>query len=541
MDWCSYFRVRNSVNFAAMEAQIDAEIARVSVNIQNPLVKQSTNRQSQVTVPGYAGPQTLLSTYWHTRRPMSAPNWLNFATQISGVPLTTQNLGQSFSGILLLDLLGRRYILTFGAAHTIAKKVDVERRFGKIVVSNGKLPDEVRAISARTHGNQGKSRRETRGRGGPTRVLEVPKNANMASGIAAKMSINGVEIIADGATQIRAMAPTGIQNLADILGQLENWWNAGIETDAELASLDKVDEISDPVQIALLDTERRNSILNPAPNRFSLCLDHDEMWDATSLRYRVGGTSIPMQVPDFTSMWGVLTYLPAGTDPLQISFYADVPSRNSEYSCKLTDNLAFEFTDPATQDVFTFEDAGWYRCKNTWVQQVATDITSLVAQSTAQLGAITLSPYNRGDTEDDYITSHFLSPALAARSKQYHLWNTGYNLEFCDICMDSNVLFFIKRGSGRNSCIDVCSQALDSANALVDRDQGFLNNINADLATKGWAFDTNNRPNYTFCVVLLTGNPGRTVQNFSIRARAALSDHLREIDKLGFKSALLVL
>lgn len=540
MDWCSYFRTQKLLSIKEVEIEIDKLCKKSTTDLGSSGLRKVSSQKEFVILDdnGLAIATISLST-WFVKKTPAAPHWLLFASEASGQDLTETAFGQSFSAIILVELEKQCYVLTFGMGHILAKKLPIERRFGKIVVSNGKLPNEVRSISGRTHGTYGKARKETRGQGGPIRILELPRLANMASGIGAKMEINGVEVIAEGSSQIRAMAPTNILNLYEILTSLDHWWNDGIEEDQELASLDKVEQIYDQTEIDKLNSFRREYIRRKDMTGFSLCLDHEEMWEATSIRYVVNRTSIDLKIPDLHSIFHVLSHCPLDVDPLDVRCYAVIPSRNTEYPSKLADNLAFEFKPPASADTYAFEDGAWFRCKNGWIQEVETDLATLLNQSEIQLQGFTPHPYLKHETEDKYIENHMLDKNLSLRSKQYHRVPTGHNLEFCDILVDGNLLLFIKRGSGRDACMDVCQQALDSLHTLSDPNGTFLEWVNNDLTGKGWKIDLSKRTNITFCILILIGGK-RKPSDFSIRSKAALCELLKNVDLLGFKSAITV-
>ncbi len=110
--------------------------------------------------------------------------------------------------------------------------------------------------------------------------------------------------------------------------------------------------------------------------------------------------------------------------------------------------------------------------------------------------------------------------------------------ELCDVMAGGTTLFFAKRGSDRESCGNVAQQALQSANALTDRDPKYLNYANGLIAAQSWNINLTTRSAYTFCLVLIGGYNGKVPPRLSLRSKDALSHHLHGIDRLGFKAAV---
>lgn len=532
MELCSYFRLRDGQAFAEVRAEMDREAASAGYLSYQPLA-----------IP--LNPQTTIQAvgYYHLTFPRE-PLWLNVLGAITGQNHVTGLPGRGHSAAMLIDYGGHLYVLTFGTAYTIPKRLSIERRFGKTVVGNGKYQDEVRAIKAKVHGVAGKVRHERRGRGGPLLELEMPRRANMASGIAAKLQLGTVEHVASGDSSIKTVAPNSVADLAQKLAQLEVWWNGGAESDAALAELDRVIDVQSQQLISQLDNLRLTDIRANNSTKFSLCLDDDELWEATQVEYIVNRQRLSIGAFDEAGIFAALNAIPAGIDPLRVRYEAVVPTRATPVNGRLAENLAFETQLPGQSDTFIYEDGGWFQARAQWKQQVTQDVQTLLAQTPRLLGGINLiRAASSREQEGTYIGRQMASAPLNARCLMMHLnfRPNARRIELCDICIDGKFLFFMKRGSDRSACGDVTQQALDSANALVDADPAFLNWANTQLAPKGWRLNINNRSQIVFCIALLTGKQLRLPTSYSVRSMDALSMHLREIEKLGFRAAMVVL
>ncbi len=532
MDWCSYFRLKDAVTFQAAFPVLKKEakeagytsFANQNVNVANAVLQ--------------------VAAFYKLSRPTD-PQWLTFLGTAAGKTLRTAQLSRGHSGIILVEFNGHRYVLAYGSAHTQAKKLDIERRFGKIVVGNGKQQDEVRAIKAKVHGRAAKTRDERRGRGGPLGELEMPRRANMAAAVAAKMVLDGVEHVANGKESVRTVAPTTYADLITKLTQLEKWWNGGQETDQQLASFDRIVDISkNQALITQLDAQRLADLTAAQNQKFSLCLDDDELWDSTQFEYIVNRQRLVIGLPDEASILLALQNLPQGVDPMKVTYEAVVPTRNTPVSGRLAENLAYETTLPNSANSFIFESGAWYEAKASWLQQVNNDVQRLVTQSQPLLNGIVLPvAANAKESEDAYIPRLMTTAPLNVRCHQMHrVARPGGmpDVEPYDVCVDGTVLMFMKHGCDRAACGDVAQQVMDTVHALTNIDGAYLNWVNGNIAGRGWNFDMTNRSALTLCIVLITGNAGKTPLQFVIRAQDALSMHLREVEAHGFRAAVAV-
>jgi len=531
VEWCSYFRLRDGQAFAQVDQDLHLE-ATASGYVAFPAATIQVSAQAQAQVRAY-----YLLSY------PNEPEWLGFLGGITGQGHATGTKGRGHSAAILVGYNGHLYVLAFGTAHTIAKKLSIERRFGKTVVGNGKLPDEVRAVKAKVHGVAGKVRSERRGRGGPTRELEIPRQANMTSGIAAKVQLGSIEHVASGDQPVRTVAPVDNLDLFQKLDELEAWWNGGVELDPVLAALDRVLDVRDTATVSKLDAVRLAAIRAKDATKFTLCLDDEELWDAAQVEYIVNRQRLAMQFLDESTIFNALANVPNGVHPFDVRYEAVVPTRTTPVSGRLAENLAFETLLQGQADTFLYEDGGWFQANAQWKGQVTQDVQTLMNQSPLLLGGCALpAALNGRETEDAYIARVMATPPFTVSGHQMHrLFPPGQTqLELCDICVNGRLLLFVKRGSGRSACGDVTQQALDSANALVDSDTAFLTWANRELGTRGWNLDMANRSQLVFCIVLITGSPGRLPTTYTVRAMDALSFHLREIEKLGFRAAIAV-
>lgn len=525
MDWCSYFRLRDGVTLGKLDTLVSEEAKGYSRH--HPAVNAAPAQND------------LMSIVYHKIGHPDEPHYLAFASQLAGTTLGTGATGISHSVIALIDYNGHRYLLTFGSGHSIANRLPIERRFGKIVVSNGKVQDEVRSVTAKVHGSRSKTRIERRGKGGPTRELEVPRTAHMASGIAAKFML-GREHIASGDRAIRTVAAISKSELTSFLDQLESLWNGGVETDPVLSGYDRVVDVHDENVIDQLNALRRAAIVKNDSSQFSLCLEDDELWEATGFDYFARRTRIPIPVFDIPYVFGALHSAatnPPALDPLDLKYEAVIPGRRSSKTGFLADLLGFECSLPGHSEPYFFECGGWYQARAGWRVQVQQDVALLETQTATFLAGHGLPTHNVKETEDSYI-SRALGGTWPSVCHQFHLQFGPAQpyLEACDIMHDGKHLFFIKQGSGRDSCGDVVQQATDAANALVG-DPAFLAWVNSQVAGNSWVLDMDQRKDLVFAVVLLVNGRTKPLTSLSIRAQDALSDHLREIEKLGFRAA----
>lgn len=532
MDWCSYFRLQDGQQFAQILNALQQECRNDGYTPYAPVAILVNG--NQINAAGH----------YKLSQPHD-PNWLTFLGTITAQQHLTNQLGRGHSAIILVEHAAHLYFLTFGSAHSIAKRFNIESRFGKIALSNGKFQNEVRLVQGQTHGHASKTRVEKRGRGGQLGELELPRRANMASKIAAKLSFGGVEHIAEGSGSIRTVAPIDSQDLVAKIEQLERWWNGGIENDPALAALDRITDLRhEPHTVMLLDVVRVQAIRAGNLADFSLCLDDDELWDAISLDYFVNRQRLPLGVPDEQHIFGALANLPAATDPLSVRYKATVPTRNSSVEGRLANNLAYETQIPHDPSHYIFESGAWFRANAQWTQQVGQDIGALIAQSVNLLAGVQLPvALNSREREDAYINRLMRNPAVNGRCHQMHRVNRPAgipNVEPYDICIDGNILLFMKHGTDRACCGDVCQQVMDAVNAMTDINPNYLNWVNKQIKSRGWQLNVNRGNNLIFCAVLISGNPLRGPDQFSLRAKDALSGHLRDVEGRGFRAAVLV-
>jgi len=525
LDWCTYFRCKSNKTFDQHSLKLGSLVQGYSRFPIAPRVIQGRN---------------LRGVAFHKSSRPGEPDWLTFLGQLTGVAHYQNALGIYHSAITLLELDNLVFVVAYGSAHSIARKMDVERRFGKIVVSNGKLTDEVRGIKANVAGPYGKLRLERRGRGGPTRVLEVPRNVSALGGVAAKVDLVQ-EHVADGGVGFRSIAAASEEQLIEVLDQLEVWWNGGIQLDAVLAGYDRIEEVKDSDLLEDLNGELLSSISNLDTPLFSLSLDADELWDATVHQYRVNRQSLAIPVLDVGLLVAALQNAQlAGIDPFTVRLLSTVPPQNEVRETHLLDNLAFELATPVAGQNYVFESGTWYGASASWSAKLQYDMHALQSVKAPTLAALGLTGFTAGQTEDDYIDNVCLTLGDRA-SKGHRVFPPAQpSLEVADIIVDGKWLLYIKKDTNTKACAEAANQGVQAANALIDEPSYLTWARNTFFAPKGWTIDLQTRDQLTLVIVLLTSAPNRVPIQLTVRAQDALSGFRHEVEtRLVFRAAVI--
>lgn len=525
MAWATYYLCRPDVGY---DEQLNRAREAVGSDYVEHIVGE-TALDEELSVSGH---------FFHEWSNVPEPSWLTLAQLLTGQDYYSGQVGRSHRGMYLLRVVSgdqnHHFVISFGAAHAPAKKLFLERRFGKIVVSNAKLPDEVRGIDTHLYRGRGITMLQRSAQRGPFSDYYVAPRLSTVRTISAKID-SPTPVVARGGVGLYYVYPDAPDELGATFRQLLAWWNNGVEGDPELASLERFEVERDARIRSALEQALSGAILSADPN-LSISLDDTALWDATSYHYlekpglsaRNGAHLKDMGAFDVPSLcMAAQACQAAGFHSGLVRFVAKIGGTAEPYVNSLRDMLSFETV--LNGQTYVFEEGEWFHVSVSWVQNISAKFHNFLASSAANLAGIDLPSYaipkaglNGLKGEDAYVPGlpdNWQGRSIGKFHKRFPPPAMNLKLEFCDVLIGQNALVFIKRGSAFDSVAEVCRQAAQTAKALVEHD-GFATWVQADcLGPNGWAIDLDNRRTITFIVALIDKNASELAGRLTTRCK----------------------
>lgn len=454
----------------------------------------------------------------------------------------------SASGLLLLQVDGHVFALTFGYGRSFLNQAKIERRFGLKVVLN--LIDERQIRSLDTK-----------------KFDEMVVSTNTQTSRTTELPTFGVDVLRDIVRAVTGIAPAGsgyksisgadalvlgfakpVNDLPALLQDLYKHFTA-TKYQAAFGWVDHLAEVKDPPLVATLDDQLVAELRVTDTSSTHMAMPENLDWEdiehflITPTRKRAYeeldlDEYLAQKATDAASL--TVELIKSRKVSVKFVSSADPVARWSVYHCLVSEQRV-------GGNLYVLVEGRWFEVADTLVKQVNNAVSTIPAAT------VSLPPGLPGESEGDYnARAAAASVDLALLDKKLVAPDgSTTRIEFCDLLSTDGSLVHVKRKSRSSTLSHLFAQGHVSAEALVDgtlRDQVRAAIQKAAGATDatGWldlvppSTSQVERDKVTVTYAVIANSSASGIEWLPFFSRLTLMQTVRDLNRLGFAKVALV-
>lgn len=475
------------------------------------------------------------------------PAWVQYvAPAVEGGVHGVQSA--SASAMLLLEVGGRTFALTFGYGRSFLNQAKIERRFGLKVVLNLIDEHQIRSLDTKKFDEMvvSTTTHTSRTTELPTFGVDVLRDIlRAATGVAPAdsgyKSLSGADALVLGVDK-------PITDLPALLRELFNRYTARNYQNT-FGWVDQLDEVRDPALAARLDEQLVSQVKVSDTTTTHMAMPENLEWEdieffrmAPTRNHAYEELDLDEYLAHPLTHAANLTIDRLKSRKVSVKFLssADAVARWSVYQCLVSEQRVDD-------RLYALIEGRWFEVAETLVQQVDSAVSAI------PLASVSLPAGLPGESEADYNTraaAH--SPDLTLLDKEL-VAPDGSNtkIEFCDLLSTDGSIIHVKRKSRSSTLSHLFAQGHVSAEALVDgvlRDQvreAIQKSSGASEDASGWlsvvppAGSTLDREKVTITYAVIANSSATGIHWLPFFSRLTLMQTVRDLHRLGFTKVLL--
>lgn len=475
------------------------------------------------------------------------PGWVTYLDAIvdGGVPGLQSS---SASGLLLLQVDGHTFALTFGYGRSFLNQARIERRFGLKVALN--LIDERQIRSLDTK-----------------KFDEMVVSTNTQTSRTTELPTFGVDILRDILRAVTGKAPESsgykslsgsdalvlgvdkpVTDLPAMLRDLHANYTA-TKYQAAFGWVDHLSEVKDPALVNALDDLLVTQLKASDTDATHMAMPENLDW--ADIEYFLivptrKTTYDELDLDDYLAQSATdasnLTVALLKSRKVSVKFLRnpDADSRWSVYQCLVSEQRLKGL-------LYALIEGHWFAIADSLVNQVDTAIAAIPSAS------VTLPAGIPGESEGDYnARAAAASTDLALLDKKLIApAGSTTRIEFCDLLSTDGSLIHVKRKSRSSTLSHLFAQGHVSAEALVDgtlrdRVRVAIQNAAGSADATGWldlvppSTSPPDRDKVTVTYAVIANSKATGVEWLPFFSRLTLMQTVRDLNRLGFTKVALV-
>lgn len=432
----------------------------------------------------------------------------------------------TFSGLLVIDVSGRRFAITAGAGRFILNPFAIEESFGFKTVINSVDPSTIRKIEKKTINQNPISSIEQLTRTSGLQDFQVDYYTDIVSKIRAKSSISELGTIIDGRDSLQISVECDIDEIPDALSACLEAYGS----DAYLEYFPNIDNISVVGDRELADALDQMLIQRLNAGDFSNCwasmpeIIQDDNFDVfqfsrrqEALRYH--DIELNNCLEKYTIKNRSFTKSDLDRDEVYIRTHGgDIYPRWRVWKC-----IYAEINH--TDQLYILIDGKWYRVSQDFVQRLEEQIAEIPR---AQFN---LPSWKQHVEERIYLAS--VGDGFIVLDRDLVRVQGQSPIELCDLFLPDRTFIHVKRYGSSEVLSHLFSQGRVAAKLLLE-DRRFREEAREKFGD-GAPFEIEDRPDpRLFTIAFLVGSKYGDGQPLPLFARVVLVDVFNELRNYGF-------
>jgi len=442
------------------------------------------------------------------------------------------------------------FFISYGSGHSIAKRLRILTRFGRVVAGNSKEgKSTTRQLKTFMHQFGGKEMEVTIARGDDTAAFRSGEEMQTLRSVATTNEFRK-PLIARGGSGYNFWTPDSIGDLTVILSKLLEWWNKGEHKDEVLAQLERFTEVDDEDELKLCRDKLISVIEGDDYSDISTIMP-SEYWNAVGFQYlpkrkkREKALDIvpydPLALASALKQW-----LADGHQLDDLNIQVHVADTTHMELCPAINFMTWSFTDEIQKKTYIWDEGSWFSMDADWASDTLKDAKVLFEAELKGRSAFGLPIWSSSPKiiagkelkgEDLFVHDCGLS-TLAPSAVCLHRVlppSPTTQVELCDVFWRGQHLLFCKHGSSFSPVHEVCGQAVHAIKAIM-YDRGFLHWGEKQLRDAGHNIKLRkDASSLGVGIVLALNSPDRPISTWSFRSLSCLMNTVREIGTYNYK------
>lgn len=454
----------------------------------------------------------------------------------------------SASGLLLLQVDGRVFALTFGYGRSFLNQAKIERRFGLKVVLNLIDEHQIRSLDTK-------------------KFDEMVVSTNTQTSRTTELPTFGVDVLRDIVRAVTGIAPAGSgykslsgadalvlgfdQPVADLPALLRDLYThfTAKKYQATFGWVDHLAEVKDPGTVVTLDAQLVADLRVGDTSTTHMAMPENLDWEdlehflITPTRKRAyDELDLDEYLLQPATDAASLTVDRLKSRKVSVKFIssADAVARWSVYQCLVSEQRV-------NGKLYVLIEGRWFEVADTLVKQVNNAVSAIPPAT------VLLPPGLPGESEGDYnARAAAASSALTLLDKKLVAPDgSTTKIEFCDLMSTDGSLVHVKRKTRSSTLSHLFAQGHVSAEALVDgvlRDQvrAAIQQAAGSSDAAGWlslvppSSSPVERDKVTVTYAVIANSSASGVEWLPFFSRLTLMQTARDLSRLGFNKVALV-
>jgi uncharacterized protein (TIGR04141 family) len=436
----------------------------------------------------------------------------------------------TFSGLLIIDVSGRRFAITAGSGRFLLDPFAIEESFGFKTVINSVDPSTIRKIEKKTINQNPISSIEQLTHTSGLHDFQVDYYTDIVSKIRAKSSISELGTIIDGRDSLQISVECNVDAISDALSTCLEAYGS----DAYLEYFPNIDNISVVGDRELTDVLDQMLIQRLNAGDFTNCwasmpeIIQDDNFDVfqfsrrqNALRYH--DIELNNCLEKYTSKNRSFTKSELERDEVYIRTHGgDNYPRWRVWKCIYAEIIH-------TNQLYVLIDGKWYRVSQDFIQRLEEQIAEIPR---AQFD---LPSWKQQDKEPNYLAS--VSDGFLVLDRDLVRVEGQSPIEFCDLFLPDRTFIHVKRYGSSEVLSHLFNQGRVAARLLLE-DRRFREEARKKFGDVA-PFEIEERPDpRLFTIAFLVGSKYGDDQPLPLFARVVLVDVFNELRNYGFNVML---
>ncbi|MXX69639.1 MAG: hypothetical protein F4Y74_11845 [Gemmatimonadales bacterium] len=466
----------------------------------------------------------------YIRSTQAVPKWLDFVhPRPDKDALGLKN--RSHSGVLLIDLNGRMFAITFGYGHHMVQPTVREERFGLRTVLNTINPERIKSIDHKKIEAVAIHARVQASRESTLQYFSVDEQRDLLKAITGELKDDSVGVRATGSD---ALAITSHVTVDTLFEKLEVWWERSTSDDYKKSFpwVDNIAEEQNPETRARLDEKLEKQIQQGEWSKIWMAVPSLMDWN------NVDGFIFRTETQSMHATLGLDEYLRdpyRHQDDISIKQLRDdrvyVCLSNldkPEYKWRVYQCICAELEHDG--DRYILDEGKWYKLDRDFVNEVLAFYEGIPEVD----DELTLPPC-RGEKEADYNRRVEREVDEITSLDAKTVWaGVGYGrIEVCDLYHGPGRIFVhVKHYSGSSTLSHLFAQGQVAAESML-RDEEFRARATEKFPDVGLPVDGDGVRGYKVIYAIIA-KPGETTVDPPFFSKVNIRTAVRRLKELGF-------
>jgi len=407
---------------------------------------------------------TLNGRFYYTRSFASPPGWVAEVDQIVATPLQSV-LSSSASGLLILEVSGHHFAITFGYGKSFLNPAKIQRQFGLRVALNRIDPSQIRSMDTKTFEDMVVTKNTQTSKSSDIPTFGVDVSRDILRAVAGEPREKEFAKRIAGSDALVLSVDLAIKDLPAKCAELLRAYQDTAYR-ADFGWIDQLAVVEDVQEIGSLDDVLVSQLIAGDTTNTHMATPEPIAWEDID-SFTIGGTrTTSYDDLDLDSYLATLAEkrseitvdrLKSRKVSVRYTRSGNSASLWSVYQCLVSEQRI-------NGDLFVLIEGRWFAVSDSLVKQVDRFVNALPT------GVPLLEPARSGETEPDYnarMAQQHPDDFLLLDAKIKRPGGASTGIEFCDLLSATGAVIHVKRKSRSATLSHLFAQGSVSATTFI--------------------------------------------------------------------------